>query len=122
MPKAIPKGYHSLTPTIVVKDARQAIDFYRQALGAEVRSVMPGPDGKGIMHAEIQIGDSVVMLGEASPYNPIRSAQILGGSPVNFFLYLSDVDGAYRTAVASGAVGQAPPEDQFWGDRHHTVG
>lgn len=122
MPKDKPEGYHSVTPSLVVRDARKAIDFYKKAFGARERFVMPGPDGKGIMHAEIQIGDSVIMLGEENPAWPEhKSAQALGGSPVGLHIYLADCDAAYEKAVAAGAKGEKAPEDAFWGDRYAMV-
>ena len=121
MIKAIPEGYHSLTPTIVVKDARKAIDFYKRALGAKEKSVMPGPDGKGVMHAEILIGDSPFMLGEESPHCPSKSAETLGDSPVTFYLYVRDVDATFQQAVAAGANVTHPVEEMFWGDRTGNV-
>jgi uncharacterized glyoxalase superfamily protein PhnB len=117
MIKAIPEGYHTLTPAIVVKDARRAIDFYKKALGAKEKFVMPGPDGKGVMHAEILIGDSPIMLGEESPQCPSKSAETLGASPVTFFLYVRDSDAAFKQAVDAGATVVSPVEDMFWGDR-----
>jgi uncharacterized glyoxalase superfamily protein PhnB len=103
------------------RDARQAIDFYRRAFGAQELFVMPGPDGKGVMHAEIRIGDSIIMLGEEHPGEACKSAQTLGGSPVSFYLYLEDVDEAFRVAVAAGATVAMPVEEMFWGDRVGTV-
>ena len=106
MIQAIPEGYQTLTPTFVFKDARKAIDFYKKAFGAEERFVMPGPDGKGIMHAEIRIGSSLMMLGEENPQCPCRSAETMGGSPISFYVYVDNVDEAFRVAVAAGV---SPP-------------
>ena len=117
MIKAIPEGYHTLTPSIIVKDARRAIDFYKRALGAKEKMVMPSPDGKGIMHAEIVIGDSPIMLGEESPQCSAKSAETLGSSPVTFFLYVRDADASFAQAVSTGATVTMPVEDMFWGDR-----
>jgi uncharacterized glyoxalase superfamily protein PhnB len=105
----------------VYKDARKAIDFYKKAFGAEERCVMPGPDGKGVMHAEIKIGSSIVMLGEENPQYPCKSAETLGDSPVSFYVYVNDVDKAFETAVKSGAEVRMPVSDMFWGDRMGTV-
>ena len=121
MIKAIPEGYHSLTPSLIVKDARQAIDFYKKALGAKEKMVMPNPTGKGIMHAEILIGDSPLMLGEESPQCPSRSAETLGESPVTFLVYVRDVDTAFQQAVDAGATVVRPVEEMFWGDRAGNV-
>ena len=117
MTRAIPEGYDSVTPMFVFKDARKAIEFYKRAFGAEERFTMPGPDGKGVMHAEILIGNSIIMMGEESPQHPCKSAESLAGSPVSFYLYLSDVDEAFRTALEAGAEAVMPVQDMFWGDR-----
>lgn len=121
MTKAIPEGYNSVTPIFTFKDAHKAIEFYKRAFGARERLVMPGPDGKGVMHAELQIGDSIIMMGEENPENPCRSAETLGISPVSFYLYLENVDEAFRVAVAAGAEVRMPVQEMFWGDRAGTV-
>ena len=121
MIQAIPEGYQTLTPSFVFKDARKAIEFYRKAFGAEERFVMPGPDGKGIMHAEVRIGSSIIMMGEENPQYPCKSAETMGGSPISFYVYVDNVDEAFRTAVAAGAEVVMPVEDMFWGDRMGTV-
>ncbi|BDV42778.1 glyoxalase [Geotalea uraniireducens] len=121
MALAIPEGYRTVTPMFIFKDARKAIDFYRRAFGAVERFVMPGPGGKGVMHAEIAIGDSLMMMGEEHPQQPCRSAETTGGSPVNFYLYVANVDEAIATAVAAGATLTMPVDDMFWGDRVGTV-
>jgi PhnB protein len=121
MTRAIPEGYRSVTPMFVFKDARKAIEFYKRAFGAQERFVMPGPDGKGVMHAEVQIGDSIIMMGEEHPHNPCKSAETLGSSPVSFYLYLENVDEAFRVAVAAGAEVRMAVQDMFWGDRMGTV-
>lgn len=121
MAKAIPEGFHSATPMLMFKDARKAIEFYKQAFGATERYAMPGPGGKGIMHAEIQIGDSVIMLGEENPQMPAKSAETLGGSPISFYIYLENVDEAAKKAIKAGAQSRMPVEDMFWGDRVGTV-
>ena len=121
MTKAIPEGYDSVTPMFVVKDARKAIEFYRRAFGAQERFTMPGPDGKGVMHAELQIGNSIIMMGEECPEYPSKSAETMGGSPVSFYLYLENVDEAFRIALEAGAEAREPVQDMFWGDRAGTV-
>jgi len=121
MTKPIPDGYHTVTPMFVFGDARKAMDFYKQAFGAQERYVVPGPDGKGVMHAEMLVGDSIIMLGEENPQNPCKSVKTLGGSPVSFYLYVERVDEAFRTAVAAGAEVRMPVQDMFWGDRMGTV-
>ena len=119
--KGIPEGYNSLMPTLMFKDSRKAIDFYKRAFGAQERFLMPGPDGRGVMHAEIAIGGSVIMMGDENPQFPCKSAESIGGSPVNFYVYLENVDEAFRQAVAAGAEGVMPVEEMFWGDRAGTV-
>jgi PhnB protein len=114
--QAIPKGYHTVTPHLVVAGAAQAIDFYQKALGAEEVMRFPGPDGK-IMHAEIRIGDSVVMLGEEMPDQGARGPKSMGGTSVAFFIYGDDVDASWKRALDAGARAIIPLTDQFWGDR-----
>jgi PhnB protein len=122
MIRPIPEGYHSVTPMFVFKDARRAIEFYKLAFGAEERFVMPGPEGKGIMHAELRIGDSIIMMGEENPQHACKSAETLGSSPVSFYVYVENADAAFRRAVEAGATVQMPVEDMFWGDRAGSVG
>ena len=112
----IPQGYHTVTPSLMVRGAEQALDFYRKAFNAEETLRMPGPDGK-IMHAEFRIGDSVMMLGEEMPDMGGKSPQSLGGSPVSFFIYLENVDEAWQRALKAGAKQVMPLADMFWGDR-----
>jgi PhnB protein len=114
--QAIPKGYHTVTPSIVVAGADKAIDFYTKAFGAEEIMRFPGPDG-AIMHAEIRIGDSIVMLGDEMPEQGGRSPKSFGGTPVSLFVYREDVDAAWDQAVNAGAKTVMPLADQFWGDR-----
>ena len=121
MTKTIPEGFHSVTPMFVFKDARKAIEFYRRAFGAQELFVMPGPDGEGVMHAEIRIGDSIIMMGEESPQQSCKSAETSGGSPVSFYRYVENVDEAFRVAVAAGAEALMPVQEMFWGDRMGTV-
>lgn len=121
MTKTIPEGYQTLTPMFIFKDARKAIEFYKKAFGAEERFVMPGPDGKGVMHAEITIGTSIIMIGEENPQCTSKSAESMGGSPVSFYIYLENVDKAFQIAIDAGAEIRMPVEDMFWGDRMGTV-
>jgi uncharacterized glyoxalase superfamily protein PhnB len=121
MVQKIPEGYQTLTPMFIFKDARHAIDFYKKAFGAEERYVMPGPDGKGVMHAELRIGSSILMMGEENPQYPCKSAESMGGSPVSFYVYVNNVDDAFELAVKAGAEVQMPVSDMFWGDRMGTV-
>jgi PhnB protein len=114
--QAIPKGYHSVTPSLVVAGAAKAIDFYKKALGAQEVMRYPGPDGR-IMHAEIRIGDSNVMLGDEMPDHGARGPKSYGGTPVSFFVYSENVDAAWKRAIDAGAKPVQPLADQFWGDR-----
>ena len=118
--KPVPDGYHTATPYLVVQNAANAIEFYKKAFGATELMRMPGPGGR-IMHAEIKIGDSPIMLADESPEMGIRSPQSLGGTPVSLLLYLNDVDARFKQAVAAGAALQRPLRDEFYGDRTGTV-
>jgi PhnB protein len=112
----IPEGYHTITPSLTMPDCAGAIDFYKEAFGAEERMRAPGPGGS-VWHAEIQIGDSVVMLNDEFPEQGAHGPQALGGSPVGMWVYVEDVDAAFEKAVAAGAEVSMPPADMFWGDR-----
>lgn len=118
----VPEGYHTVTPHLIFDDAAQAIEWYKKALGAEEKGRSLGPDGK-IMHAELQIGDSRLMLNDAMGGG--RSPKTIGGSPISFWIYVADCDALYNRALKAGAqVGQGPMGqmmDQFWGDRSGTV-
>ena len=113
--KPVPEGYHTATPYLIFQDAAPAIDFYKKAFAATEIMRMNGPDGK-VSHAEIKIGDSVIMLGSA-PGNDLATPQKLNGSSVSIFLYLPDVNSTFRQAVSAGAKAVQPLEDMFWGDR-----
>jgi PhnB protein len=115
--RPIPEGYHSVTPYLVVRQAANAIDFYKKAFGAAETYRLAGPDG-AIAHAEIRIGNSPIMLCDENPKMGARSPQALGGSPANLLLYVEDVDAAFRKAVGAGATATMPPQDMFWGDRY----
>jgi PhnB protein len=121
MANPIPEGFHSLTPMFMFKDARKAIDFYKNAFGAQERYTMPGPDGKGVMHAEVLVGDSIIMMGDENPQESCKSAETIGGSPISFYLYVENVDAAFRRAVEAGAKVQMEVQDMFWGDRCGSV-
>jgi PhnB protein len=114
--KAIPEGYHVVTPYLTVRNAAQAIDFYNKAFGAEQTVRMDSPDGK-VMHAEIRIGDSIIMLGDENPQTGSTSPQTLNGSTAGIMLYCENVDQAFERAVKAGAKATMPPADMFWGDR-----
>jgi PhnB protein len=118
--KPIPEGYHTVTPYLIVKGAAQALDFYQRALGARESVRMPGPEGK-IMHAEIEIGDSKIMLADEFPQMGAVSPQSLGGTPVGICLYVPDADALYQRAVTAGAKVERPLQNQFYGDRSGTV-
>jgi PhnB protein len=118
--KPIPDGYHTVTPYLIVKDAARALDFYRKAFGARELMRFPGPGGK-VLHAEIKIGDSPIMLADECPEMSARSPQALGGTPVGIALYVEDVDAVFNRAVAAGAKVLKPVQDQFYGDRSGTV-
>ncbi|HSE57131.1 MAG TPA: VOC family protein [Nitrospiraceae bacterium] len=113
----VPAGYHSLTPMLTVPEVDKALDYYERALGAEERSRFLGLDGKSIMHAELRIGDSVVMLGGEQPEKGCRSPQTLGGTPVSLYLYVEDADQAFHRATSAGARVAMPVGEMFWGDR-----
>jgi PhnB protein len=115
--EAIPKGYHTLTPYMTVRDAARAIEFYKQAFGAVEKGVMPAPDGK-IMHAELIIGDSVFMLADEFPQYGSMSPLSTGGSGMGLHIYVEDVDSAFDRAVKAGAKVDMPVSDMFWGDRY----
>jgi len=116
----IPKGYHVVTPHLVVRGADAAISFYKSAFGAKDKGRMASPDGK-IMHAEIQIGDSRVMLSDEFPEMGSRSPQTLGGTPSSLMIYTRNVDALVAQAEQAGAKVTMPPADMFWGDRYAKV-
>jgi uncharacterized glyoxalase superfamily protein PhnB len=117
----IPDGYHSVTPHLVIDGAARAIEFYQQAFGAEVVMTVPAPDGK-LMHAELTIEGSRVMLADDNPaMGPPRSPAALGGSSVTLHLYVADADAAIARAEKAGATVTMPAADMFWGDRYGTV-
>jgi PhnB protein len=116
-PKPIPDGHHTVTPYLTVKGAAKAIDFYKRAFGAHEEGRMDTPDGKSVVHAEIRIGDSMVMLSDEIPGMGPRSPEALGGTTSSIFLYVPDVDTAFKRAVDAGAKAIMPPTDMFWGDR-----
>lgn len=113
----IPKNYHTVTPFLSSHDANAQIDWYKKAFGAKELSRMPGPDGK-LMHSEVKIGDSVVMIADEMPGMGAPSAKTLGNSPVGLMIYTKDVDSFFAKATAAGATTVMPVADQFWGDRY----
>jgi PhnB protein len=114
--KPIPEGYHTVTPDLAVDDASAAIEFYKRAFGATERMRMPTPDGK-VGHAELGIGDSMIMLSDPFPQATTRPPKELGGTTSGVFLYVEDVDAAFQQAVDAGATATMEPTDMFWGDR-----
>jgi PhnB protein len=117
--KPIPEGYHTVTPYLAVQDGAQAIDFYKRAFGAKEVMRSDGPDGK-VSHAEIKIGDSIIMLGGMTSAE-LRAPQSLGASTVSIFLYLDSVDATFKQALSAGAKETQPLADMFWGDRYGRI-
>jgi PhnB protein len=114
--KAIPDGYPQLTPYICVDGAERAIEFYKKVFGAKERMRMPSPGGK-IGHAELQIGDSVLMLSDEHPEYGAVSPRTVGGTPVTLSLYVEDVDAVFKKATSAGAKTLRDVRDEFYGDR-----
>jgi PhnB protein len=119
-PTSVPRGYRTATPHLIIKDAASAIDFYKQTFGAKVLLCLAETEGK-IGHAEIQIGDSRIMLADEYPQIGYRSPQFLGGSPVSILLYVDDCDTIFERATAKGAKTLSPVTDQVYGDRAGTL-
>jgi PhnB protein len=118
--KPIPEGYHTITPYLAVDDAAEAIEYYQEAFGAKERVRMNAPDGK-IGHAELEIGDSLVMLSDPFPQATTKSPSELGGTSASVFMYVEDVDATVKQAVDAGAKVTMEVSDQFWGDRFGSV-
>jgi len=118
--KPIPDGFHTITPHIVVHDTRKAIEFYKNAFGAEEIGVQTMPDGT-VIHAMIKIGDSFLMLNDEMPQMGAKGPRTIGGTPVTLHVYVTDVDKAFDRAVRAGATTVMPLADQFWGDRYGVV-
>jgi PhnB protein len=116
--KAVPDGYHTITPQLTLDNAAQTIDWYKKALGAEEVSRSVGPDGK-IMHAELKIGDSRFMMNDAMMGG--KGPKAFGGSPASLWLFVENSDALFNRAVSAGAKVQMPMDDQFWGDRAGAV-
>jgi PhnB protein len=115
--KPIPDGYTTVSFYLGVDDAREAIEFYKRAFGATERGIMATPEGK-VAHAELQLGDTVLMLSDPFPQSTIKPPKELGGTSVALFVYVEDVDSFVEKAVEGGATVTSPPEDMFWGDRY----
>ena len=116
----IPEGYHSINASLAVEDAQKAIDFYKQAFDAKERGIMRGPDGK-IGHAELEIGDSVLMLADPNPMSHTKPPSEVGACTGALMIYTGDVDAMFKKAIESGATTISDPEDMFWGDRFGTL-
>ena len=114
--KPIPDGFHTVTPSFTFKDSMKAMEFYKKAFGAKVLSVFQALNGKGVMHATIQIGDSIVMMGDEGQ-GPCKSAETLGNAPNTFWIYTENVDAFFKKAIQAGAKETMPVGEQFWGDR-----
>jgi len=124
MSKPIPDGYHTITPLFTFKDSQKAINFYKKAFGAEVLDFMPNPGGRGVMHASIQIGNSILMMGDEMPGTEncsSKSAETLGNSPISLCVYVPNADAAFKQAVAAGGTATMPVADMFWGDRAGSI-
>ena len=118
--KPIPEGYNTLSVHLAVDDASKAIDYYKQAFGAKERFRMDAPDGK-IGHAELEIGDSLLMLSDPFPQSSVRPPKEVGGTSASVFMYVDDVDAVVKQAVDAGATVTMEVDDQFWGDRFGTI-
>ena len=114
--KAIPAGYHTVTPYLTIKNGAKALEFYKKAFGATEIYKLMMPDGR-LGHAEIRLGDSMIMLGDEFPEYGGKAPDTLGGSPVSIYLYVEDVDAFFKIALAAGAKERKPVMDQFYGDR-----
>ena len=113
----VPQGHHTATPGLTVKDGNRAIEFYKKAFGAEEVTRMNGPGGKGVMHAALKIGDSMLFLNDEFPGMNVQSPETLKGTTQSIYLYVQDVDSAFNRAVSAGARVVMPVTDMFWGDR-----
>lgn len=118
--KAVPPGFHTLTPHLTVRNAEQALEFYKKAFGAEILHLAHTPDGK-VMHAALRMGDSMLMLNDEFPDHGALSPLSTGGSAVTIHIYTDNVDAAFNRAVSAGAQVKMPLADQFWGDRYGVV-
>ena len=119
-PQPVPEGYHTITPYLAVKDAAEAIEYYKQAFGAKERVRMDAPDGK-IGHAELEIGDSLIMLSDPFPQSSTTPPKELGGTSASVFMYVENVDAVVKKAVDAGATITTEITDQFWGDRFGSI-
>jgi PhnB protein len=120
MVQPIPTGYHTVTPYLIVRNGAKAIEFYKKAFGAVELMRFPGPNDS-VMHAEVKIGDSPVMLADEMPEGGYVGPQTLGGVGVSLMVYVEDVDARFAQAVAAGATVKRPVRDEFYGDRTGTL-
>ncbi len=116
----VPEGYSTVTPYLAVPNAAEAIDFYTRALGAKETVRMDGPGGS-IMHAELKLGDSLIMLSDPFPQASTKTPKELGGTSVSIFVYVDDIDALYKQAIDAGATSLMEPDDMFWGDRFGSI-
>jgi uncharacterized glyoxalase superfamily protein PhnB len=120
--RPIPEGYHSVTPSLTVHNAAEAIEFYKRAFGAEELGRAMSPDGKQVWHAELKIGDSRIMLADEFPdMGDTRAPKSLGGTATNLHIYVAGADAVFQQAVAAGATVRMPLDNAFWGDRYGTL-
>ena len=120
MTKPIPDGFHTITPHIIVSDGTKALEFYQRAFGAQEIERFMTPDGKGVMHAQLKIGDSRLMLGNEFPPTCL-SPKSRGGTTVSMYLYVENADALFDRAVKAGCTVKMPMNDAFWGDRYGQV-
>lgn len=114
----VPSGYHTITPSLTFKSSSKALEFYQSAFGAQILNHLPSPEGGRTMHATMQIGNSILMMGdEIQSENCSKSAETLGASPISLYVYVPNVDQAFEQAVGVGATVTMPVMDMFWGDR-----
>jgi uncharacterized glyoxalase superfamily protein PhnB len=121
MPSGVREGYQTVTAALTVRNGAEAIEFYKKAFGAEEIMRVPGPDGKSLMHAEIRVGNSRIMLGDESPAMGCLAPVTLGGPGGSLYVYVPDVDAAFKRAIAAGAKALMPVTDMFYGDRFGQV-
>jgi PhnB protein len=119
--KAIPDGMHTLTPHLTIRNAAEAIEFYKKAFGAQEINRMPGPDGKSIWHAALRIGNSMLFMADESVSMGSKSPQSLGGTPFAIQVSVEDANAMFQRAVSAGATVKMPLMDMFWGDRYGQV-
>ena len=117
----IPEGCNSVSAYLIVQDGKQALEFYQKAFNGKALACMTTPDGENVVHGEVQIGNSTVMLSQENPQWDMKSAATLGGSPAALHLYVEDVDAAFQQAIDSGCTEVSPVTDMFWGDRYGKV-